>query len=833
MSTPAAGPVPHITILQNWRTHSVPRDLEAVAQWFRDHPAPAEKPTEAENARQLLWFGTPATGASGFGSVKFSPRRGYDLASTDGFFFDVDGNAATPAAMDVSCDWLDANDIGYIYSPSHSGVGGHIQLLADSPCPAHDHARLWKYIHAAAFPLVDSRQSSPARGRNAPRAGCDIQVFPGRLVPVQEWLALCPALPEQTSAAEVTPSEIQLSEHDEEIVQTLAAVWERNAVGDMAWGALGGILYRAGVTWARAEALVSALAEAVTASHPDPVARAEQAYDELHQMGFPKLLEALQKNGAGISNQNDFAAVGIEMWCSKAYNLIHKSVGKVIEPPAPQEPSPAEVSAEMQAAEVPEPLIPELLPFPLEALPPAYRDMVIGLQEEHRAPLELGGALVLAAMQAAVQRRFIANPHGHWREELASYTAVALPPACSKSPVFRAVMAPIMQLQATLQANAKPLVIADETERKILAKRIEMLEKEATREGMLSGMSDPLDTDINGPLQQLVMAKLRLEQRQPVRPPLLVCQQSTAEALIKGLQDYGRLACLTAEGSDIFASMMGQYSDKDELSSVWLSAFDGEDTSRTTLSRGAETASRPVLTICVTTQPSVLSKIIGSEQFRGRGMLARFTWVVPNESGPRWAPGERTKPVPETVLVAYHAAMQALWGLGTDEGDPVVLVFSPEAEQVILRIRDEVELSIQPGGDLSEVRDWASKHRARVARVAAALHLAWGNPPGLPVSGATVELAALVGQWMASHATKAFGDRPVNQVAADVLTYIKRSGEKGTSQREIQRKFKKQLKSAEDTAALVQQVLVPRGCVRVAVGHKGAVQVFFVAQTDE
>lgn len=830
MSTPSDEPKLathlHLTILKDWCTYQIPRSVEAFAQWLREHPAPDEKPSKEENSKELIWLGTPSANASRYGSVKFSPRRGFDLESTDGFFFDIDGAAAADDALDASIEWLDKHELAYVFSSSHSG-SYHIQLLADAPCPAHEHERLWKYIHDAGFPKVDRRQHSPARGRNAPRRDCEIQVFPGKLVPVQAWLSLCPPAPTPTAAPSITTSDMQLTEQDDEIIKLLSAVWQKGAVGDAAWGALGGVLYRAGVSWDRAARLANKLADAVKADHPDPEARVEQAYDELHQMGYPSLLGALQKNGVGLQGPEGFPEGAIEALCYRARALMYASTGRVLIPEAGEALS---MSDEPEDVDQPEPLVPELAPFPLNALPPAYRDMVAGLQEEHRAPMELGGALVLAAMHAAVQRRFVANPHGHWREELASYTAVVLPPGSSKSPVFKAVMRPIMSLQLTLQSQAKPLVIADETERKIIQKQIEVLEREACKDNMYNEAgtlnSAPLDQEITGPVQRLTMKKIALEQRPVVRMPLLVCQQSTAEALIKDLRECGRLACLTPEGSDIFSSMVGMYSDKDELSSVWLSAYDGEDTGRATLSRGIEIAQRPVLSICITTQPSVLSSIMGKEQFRGRGMLARFTWVVPNDTGPRWAPGEMSRPIPDDVLEAYDQAMRGLWSLGTDGDDPTVLHFSPEAQAVILRIRDEVEQAIQPGGELSEVRDWASKHRARVARVAAVLHLAWGNPSGVAISGETAERAALVGVWMASHATKAFGMRQGNPLAADLLSFIRAQGEKGTTQRDLLRKFHRRLPGgAPELERLLQQVLLPRRVIQISSGAKGSTRI--------
>jgi len=101
------------------------------------------------------------------------------------------------------------------------------------------------------------------------------------------------------------PSEKQLPENDAEIVRRLASVWQKNTTGDAALGAFGGVLYRAGVSVERAEAMTEALADAVASTHPNPVGRVLQAFEGKHDLGWRTLSDALCENGVGFPEMPD------------------------------------------------------------------------------------------------------------------------------------------------------------------------------------------------------------------------------------------------------------------------------------------------------------------------------------------------------------------------------------------------------------------------------------------------------------------------------------------------------------------------------------------------
>lgn len=329
-----------VCILRDWRGYHVPRTLEAVAQWLDQNRGPAEKPEGEDNTPNLIWLATPSEDASGVGHPKFSRSKSFDFAFTHGAFFDVDGPASTESAFEASVAALDRAGYGAVYSRSHNASEvdpwrGHMQLVFDSPCPAHAHARVWKQLHREIFPLVQRAQHSPVRGRNAPKPGASIEVFSGALV---DWRAVLARAPEDVPDAgpvSVATSPVQLSEHDVEIAESLAALWQPRTTGERAFGALGGWLYRRGVSLDRALAVAARVSQLTEAAGGHAERRVRQAYAGSCPLGRPALLEALgQDGGKRLGDGSGLSAPDVLVACEleRLEELLAESTREV---PAP------------------------------------------------------------------------------------------------------------------------------------------------------------------------------------------------------------------------------------------------------------------------------------------------------------------------------------------------------------------------------------------------------------------------------------------------------------------------------------------------------------------
>ena len=112
---------------------------------------------------------------------------------------------------------------------------------------------------------------------------------------------------------------------------------------------------------------------------------------------------------------------------------------------------------------------------------------------------------------------------------------------------------------------------------------------------------------------------------------------------------------------------------------------------------------RPCLTIGLTVQPEVLQGFAGRPGFRGRGLLARFLYSLPESLVGRRQAG--APPVPQAVADRYALELHALAAsLATPAGNegPALLALDREAAELLLGFERDLEPRLAAGsGDLA------------------------------------------------------------------------------------------------------------------------------------
>jgi replicative DNA helicase len=226
--------------------------------------------------------------------------------------------------------------------------------------------------------------------------------------------------------------------------------------------------------------------------------------------------------------------------------------------------------------------------------------------------------------------------------------------------------------------------------------------------------------------------------------------------------------------------MSGRYSKDGQANlGVFLKGHAGDLLLVDRKGREPERIDKPALTIVVTIQPQVLLDIARRPVLRGRGLLARILYSFPPDTV-----GYRridVDPVPSEIAETYHRNMKALALSLAEWTDPAVLVLTPEARKLLAEYQEEIEPRLRAiGGDLAEIRDWASKQAGATVRIAGLLHLAgdlakgWGRPVDADAMTNAIEL----GQYFTSHARAAFarmGSDPLIDDALAVLAWIERT----------------------------------------------------------
>jgi hypothetical protein len=262
------------------------------------------------------------------------------------------------------------------------------------------------------------------------------------------------------------------------------------------------------------------------------------------------------------------------------------------------------------------------LAFPVQSLPDWLAEFVQAEATATQTPADLAGILVLTALAAAAGGLAEVEVRPGWREPLNVFTVIALPPGNRKSAVFRDVTRPLVTFEKD-EADRMHAIIREALTARWVAER---QAEEATRQ---AGKADGGEAE----LAEAIAAQAKAEAVHVPVPPQLLADDSTPEALANLLAAHRRIAVLSAEGG-VFDMMAGRYqSSVGPNLDVYLKGHAGDPirVDRVTAKRVAYVAAA-ALTIGVTVQPAVLRACRDRPGFRGRGLLARFAYAVPQST---------------------------------------------------------------------------------------------------------------------------------------------------------------------------------------------------------
>jgi len=403
------------------------------------------------------------------------------------------------------------------------------------------------------------------------------------------------------------------------------------------------------------------------------------------------------------------------------------------------------------------PDLPKLEP---DMLPGWARDYVEALAKATETPLELSAAMVLASCSIATARTLKVQVESGYEEPTNLWLIVALPSGSRKSAVQSKTTAPLTRWERDEAKRLMPDIKRAESMYQTAMARAKSFRRKAanakTREESEKFAEEALAVELSAGLVP--------------RLPRLWTSDTTPEKLGMLLADHGEcMGWLSSEGG-FFDAQKGRYSEIPNLDLILKAhAGDAERVDRAT--RQSVLLENPLLTIGLSPQPSVLQRLATVPGFRGRGLLARFLYLIPPSNlGYR---ALKPVPIPEAVEVAYRqglTAMLAGWG----QPYPKFTVrLSDEAHQYLNIYRREVETQMRDGGELCHLKDWAGKAPGAAVRLAGVLHgivHAHSRPWEVPISGETMVQAIRLMLVFKRHTLAAFG----LMAASPVLTGAKR-----------------------------------------------------------
>jgi replicative DNA helicase len=425
-----------------------------------------------------------------------------------------------------------------------------------------------------------------------------------------------------------------------------------------------------------------------------------------------------------------------------------------------------------------------LPPFPIEVLPGWLAEYVAAVATATQTPPDLGGMLALAVLATVAGGAVEIQPRAGWQEPLCLFVAVGMDAGARKSGVFTALTRPLADFERDQATAALPAITEQATLRRIA--------EQAAAHAEATASKAPPDQAQDKQAEAIARAAEAANLLVPPIPRWLV-DDATPEALAGLLAAHGRIALLSPEG-DVFDQMAGRYNQAAGPNlGVYLKGHAGDLLKVDRRGRPPEYVDRPALTIGLTVQPEVLRGLADRPGFRGRGLLARFLYSLPQSLvGHRQA---GAPPVPAALADRYATELQTLAASLTTPaslaGDGLtILTLDQPAGELLLDFERTLEPRLAGGtGDLAHLAGWAAKLTGATCRIAALLHLAahlrdgWARPVNADTLAGAIRLAG----YLVGHALAVFdlmGADPRIDDAHWLLDWINRTGHQQFTRRD-------------------------------------------------
>jgi hypothetical protein len=421
--------------------------------------------------------------------------------------------------------------------------------------------------------------------------------------------------------------------------------------------------------------------------------------------------------------------------------------------------------------------------LPLDAFPPCIANYAAEIAKANKVPIDLVLSCMLGAMAAAAARRAEVRIGGTHREPVNLFVAAVAGSGERKSAALRAALEILQIIEQELRASKRPEIAKALCQRRIEEARLKQLTSQAAK-----GKTEAERTRAADEAKAL---ETKLTQV-PSAPKLLV-SNVTPEKLEILLAEQGGAMCVASEEAGSFFDIAGGLYAKDGGAQLdtFLQSYDGGRIVTERVTRAGAEVDRPALTLILTPQPVILAALREHPEFQHRGLIGRIIFAVPPSLvGTRLY--ENYVPDPKSKS-AYAAAIRSILDLSRPDDPMLILCIQVEGEalEVWRGFHDRLELEQAPFARLEGIREWASKHAGRVARIAALFHLVeypGHDPRGILMHADTMRRAVRVGEALVEHALAAhalMGADPAAEAAQYVLAWIRKHGKGAFSKKEI------------------------------------------------
>ncbi len=406
----------------------------------------------------------------------------------------------------------------------------------------------------------------------------------------------------------------------------------------------------------------------------------------------------------------------------------------------------------------PTPLRPDgtnLLPFPVNALPPIIGDMADAIAATTSTDVAMSGTAILSAISYCFTGVYRMCGKSDHTEPLLIDALTIAEPSFRKSPVISMVKRPFVQFSYDWNEGHKTEIYKNMAERKMLENQISALEKNENAD------SDEI-AELHTKLCDMDVNSFRR----------IVVDDITPESLVSQLEQNGTLLMISDEAG-MLGNFSGRYSNNIPNLDLLLKSWNGETYISDRATRESIVLKNPYLSISLACQPYVFDSIMNNAAFRGSGLVARFVYCFPKSNiGTR---KYDTEPISEKTAENYKKLVYKLLynKFSYNNENEIYLHFDENSYREFVNLYNN---HIEPKliTDMAFCKDWGGKYHGLILRLCGIIHcvkcaLNGGNPVEKQVEIETFCNAVEIGEYYREQAIYAYslGDVDTATLRAD------------------------------------------------------------------
>ncbi|WP_346200246.1 YfjI family protein [Caldifermentibacillus hisashii] len=408
--------------------------------------------------------------------------------------------------------------------------------------------------------------------------------------------------------------------------------------------------------------------------------------------------------------------------------------------------------------EIPVPFNTYNLPkFDSQVFSPTIKDMVESVAKFTQTPVDLPAIIAFGVLSTVLSKKFFVEPKKGWKEPFNTYTTVLMESSNRKSSAYNAMTEPIYLYEKDLINEMKPKIQKRFAERGAIKKRIEKLQNDYAK------TSDPA---IKEEIKDVVD---ELEALPELYVPALLLDNSTEEKIVTRLKENNeKIAIMSSEG-DLFERIKLKGNESEKLD-VYLKGYSGDPLRVDRVTRDTERLEEPLMTICISAQPTVIQSM--PRKLNDRGLIPRFLFSIPDDFV-GYRDVLNAFPIPEEIRSKYISFIKKMLNFSTNQ--PIALYLDRKAENLLSTFQMEVEVNFREGGILhDQLKAWGGKLVGQLIRIAGLLHVTKYAETAnciedIPtvIDKETLTKAIQLKDYFIAHAEKAFGIMKQNELLVD------------------------------------------------------------------